>query len=138
MFFLLGVVNNPFLVQIGHTKTIFKKFYQPFLRTNGFQHKLLKSIESPNIFQWKSAKKVYWVWSLRQNLGQIRSNVVKKYKETGHINELFSNFAWGIDLKEESSGYRNIWVEIGDQTSKIYHNLKKIRTKFLPCILGQK
>ena len=81
MLFLLGVAtNDPFFVQIGPKKTIFKRFYQPLFRTNGLQHKLLKLIESPNILQWKSAKKVKWVWSLGQNLGQIRSIVVKKQK----------------------------------------------------------
>ena len=52
MFFLLGVANNnPFLVQIGSKKTILRRFYLPFLRTYGLQHKLLILIESPNIFQ---------------------------------------------------------------------------------------
>ena len=30
-----------------------------------WQHKLLILIESPNIFNWKLAKKVKWVWSSR-------------------------------------------------------------------------
>ena len=47
----------PFFVQIGPKKTIFKRFYQLFFRTNGFQHKLLILIESPSKFNWKSAKK---------------------------------------------------------------------------------
>ena len=34
-----------------------------------------------------------------QNLGQIRSNVVKKSKETGIINRFFSYFAQGIHFK---------------------------------------
>ena len=60
-----------------------------------------------------------------------------KNKETGIINGLFSNFAWGIHLKARSSGYRNTWVEIEGQNSKKYH-IWKIRTKFLPIILGWK
>ena len=56
-FFILGVVNNdPFSMQIGLKKTIFKRFYQLFFRTAGLQHKLLILIVSPNIFHWKSAK----------------------------------------------------------------------------------
>ena len=38
-------------------KTIFKRFYQFFFRTTGLQHKLLKLLESPNIFHWRSTKK---------------------------------------------------------------------------------
>ena len=53
--------NDPFLVQIGPQKTIFKRFYNIFFffffKTNGLQHKLLILTESPKIFQWKSAKK---------------------------------------------------------------------------------
>ena len=70
--------NHPFSVQIGPKNNL----YQLFFRTAGLQHKLLTLIVSPNIFHWKSAKKVNWVWSLGQNLGQISSNVVKKNKET--------------------------------------------------------
>ena len=48
--------NDPFSVQIGSKKAIFKSFYQLFFRTAGLQHKLLILIVSPNIFHWKSAK----------------------------------------------------------------------------------
>ena len=61
------------------------------------QSKLLILIESPNIFHWKSAKYTKWVWSLRQNLGQI--NPMLWNKETGIVNRLFSLFGWGNDLK---------------------------------------
>ena len=44
---------------------------------------------------------------LEQNLGQIRSNVVKKSKETDIINRFFSYFAWGIHFKARSSGCTN-------------------------------
>ena len=50
-FFISGVVHNdPFSMQIGSKKTIFKRFYQLFFRTAGLQHKLLILIVSPNIF----------------------------------------------------------------------------------------
>ena len=70
-------------MQIGPKKTIFKRLYQHFFRTSGLQDKLLISIESPNIFHWKPAKKVKWVWSVERNLGQIWYNVVPKKRETG-------------------------------------------------------
>ena len=58
LFFVLGMTHNdPFFVQIGPKKTIFKWFYQLFFRTNRLQHKLLILIESPIIFHWKSAKR---------------------------------------------------------------------------------
>ena len=57
-FSILGVAHNdPFSVQIGSKKTIYKRFYQLFLRTAGLQHKLFKLIVSSNKFHWKSAKK---------------------------------------------------------------------------------
>ena len=49
----------------------------------GLQHKLLTLIESPNVFHWKSTKKVKCVWSVGQNLGQILYNVVRKQRKTG-------------------------------------------------------
>ena len=56
-FSILGVAyNDPFSVQIGSKKTIFKRFYQLFFRTAGLQHKLSILIVFPNIFPWKSAK----------------------------------------------------------------------------------
>ena len=72
-------------------------------------------------------KKVKWVWSLGQNLGQI-SPMLWKNKETGIINRLFSNFAWGIHSKARSSGYRNTWEEIEGQNSKKYYIWRKLRT----------
>ena len=58
IFFILGVVHNdPFSMQIGSKKTIFKRFYQLFFRTAGFQHKLLIIlIVSSNMFHLKSVK----------------------------------------------------------------------------------
>ena len=72
----MGVAqNDPLFVQI-----FFLRFYQLFFRNAGLQHKLLVLTESTNILYWKSAKKVKWAWSLGQNLGQIRSNFVKKQR----------------------------------------------------------
>ena len=75
LFFILGV---------AHGDPIFaKRFYQIFFRTSRFQLKLLKSIESLNIFHWKPAKKINMGVVLGQNLGQIRPNVVEKdHKQT--------------------------------------------------------
>ena len=107
-FSTLGVGHNDlFSVQIGFKKTIFKRFYQLFFRTAGLQHKLLILIVSPNIFHGKSAKKGKWVWSLGQNLGQSKSNVVKKAKKLV--------FQWGFFqilhevyiYKQQGNGYIN-------------------------------
>ena len=58
------------------------------------QHKLiLILIDSPNIFHWKSAKKVKWVWSVGQNLGQIWYNVMKKQRKTGISMDFLKFFA---------------------------------------------
>ena len=48
---------DPFVVQIGAQKLIFRGFTFFFFRATGLQQKLLTLIESPNIFHWKSAKK---------------------------------------------------------------------------------
>ena len=56
-FFVLGVVHKDlFSMQIGSKKTIFQTFYQLFLRTAGFQRKLLILIVSSIIFHRKSVK----------------------------------------------------------------------------------
>ena len=52
-----------------------------FFGNTGFQLKLQILIESLDIFNWKAAKKIKMGVSLWQNLGQIRSNVVKKVKK---------------------------------------------------------
>ena len=132
--------NDPFFVQIGSQKTIFKRFYQLFFRTNGLQHKLLKLIESPNIFHFRNQPKkskvgvVFW----RKIWAKFKSNVVKKqrnwhYQWMGFVQVLHEE----LHLKAKSSGYRNTSVDIEGQNSKKYHaHLKKIRTKFVPTILG--
>ena len=65
----------------------------------------------PNIFHWKPGKKIKVGVVLVQNLGQIRSNVVKKVKK-GALSIAFLYFTWGIRFKAKSSGCTNIWVEI--------------------------
>ena len=51
-----------------------------FFRTTGLHLKLLILIKSPNIFHWKPQEKIKVGVVLGQNLGQTRSNVVKKVK----------------------------------------------------------
>ena len=82
MFFVLGVAHgNPFFVQVGPKNSNFEIFQQKFSRTTGFQLKFLILIELSNIFNWEPAKKTRVGVVLGQNLGQIRSNVVKKVKK---------------------------------------------------------
>ena len=58
LFFILGVAHaDPFAVQIGPQKAIFRGFANFFFTTTGLQQKSLILIESPNIFHWKSTKK---------------------------------------------------------------------------------
>ena len=106
--------NDPFSIQIGSKKTIFKRFYQLFFffKTAGFQHNLLILIVSSNIFIGNQSKKVKWVWSLGQTLGQIRSNVVKKAKEL-----VFHILHEAYIYKQKGKGYRKTWVKIGDYIS---------------------
>ena len=88
-----------------------KQFLRGF--TNYFSELLdathVIDIESPNIFHWKSPKKVKWVWSLGQNLGQIGFNVVKKKTKKRYFNGFFSYFAWGIHLQ-----LRSMVIEIAE------------------------
>ena len=72
-FFILGVVHNDtFSMQIGSKNTIFKRFYQLFFRTAGFQQVININCVSSNIFHWKSAVKESKVGVVfGQNLGQI-------------------------------------------------------------------
>ena len=71
-------------------------------RTTGFELKLIQLIliEFPDKFYWKPAKiiKVGVFW--RQNLGQIRSNVAEKSKETDIISRFFRILHWQYLLKQ--------------------------------------
>ena len=65
-------------------------------KTTGLKLKLLILIVSPNIFHWKSAKKIKWVWSWGKiwiKLGP--SNSVKKVKKLALSVSLFSIFRMG-------------------------------------------
>ena len=127
MFFILGVTHNdPSFVQIGPKKQ--------FLR--GFTNLFSEVMDCNTSYVWKyfsgnQPKKVKWVWSLGQNWAKL-GPMLWKNKETGIINGLFSNFAWGIDLKARSIGYRNTWVEIEGQNSKKYHIKRKSGLNFCP------
>ena len=128
-FSALGMAHNdPFSVQIGSKKTIFKRFYQLFFRTAGLQHNLLILIVPPNILHQKSAKKAKWVWSLRQNLGQIRSNVVKE-QTNWYFNRFFHILHEVYIYKQKGSGYINtsqlLWLEMALYSKKALHNLEK-------------
>ena len=95
--FWVWPILTPSFDQVGPKNGNFQRFQQKIFRITGLQLKLFILTECINIFHWKPAKKLKkkWVWSL----GQIRSNVVKKSKETGIINRFFSYFAQGIHFK---------------------------------------
>ena len=61
----MGVPHGTqFLQKLGQKVVIFS--WQKFFRTTEFQLKLLTSIESLNIFHWKTAQKkskLVWSWS---------------------------------------------------------------------------
>ena len=67
-----------------------------------------------NIFNWEPAKKTRVGVVLGQNLGQIRSNVVKKVKETGITITSFPYFTWGIPFKAKSSGQNHLNENLGN------------------------
>ena len=74
-------MGTPILHKLGQKLVIFRGFSKFFFRTTGFQLKLLMLIESSNIFHWKTGKKNQIGCGLWGNLGQVRSNVVKKVKK---------------------------------------------------------
>ena len=97
----------------------------------------LLNIESPNIFHWKSTKKVNWVWSSGQNLGQIRSNVVKKQRNW-YFNGFFFIFCMRYTFKSKNQQlwkYLLQWKLKAKLAETPY--LKESRVEFFP-ILGQK
>ena len=71
-------------------------------RTTGFQLTFLILIEFPNIFHWKPAKKIRVDVVLGQNLGQIRSNVVKKVKKQAISLGFFHILLGDYLLKQEA------------------------------------
>ena len=89
--------NDPFSVQIGSKKQFLRAF------TNFFQnHWIATKVININCIPKHipleiSQKKAKWVWSLWQNLGQIRSNILKKKKQVCQC--FFPYFARGIHLQ---------------------------------------
>ena len=109
----LGVVMGiSFLHKLGQKMVIFRGFSKILCRTTGFQLNFVKLIELPNIFHSKPAKKIKVAVVLGQNLGQIRSNIVKKSQEKAIIIRFFSYFTWRIPFKAKSSGCKTTCVGI--------------------------
>ena len=67
--------------QVGLKNSNFQSFQQKIFRTTGLQLEFLILIEFPNILHWKPAKKIKLGVVFGQNVGQIKSNVVKKVKK---------------------------------------------------------
>ena len=110
--FVLGMAHmTPFLCKLGPKMALLRDFSKKIFRTSyRITIKVINiKIESPNVFHWKPAKKkkIKMGVVLGQKLGQNRSNVVKKSKETGIINRFSSYFAWGIHFKGRNSGFTN-------------------------------
>ena len=63
LFFILGMTHNNAFFSANLTKKEWFLEVLPiyFSKTTGFQHKLLKLIESLNLFHWKSTKRRKWV-----------------------------------------------------------------------------
>ena len=76
-------MGTPFLHKLDQNILSFRDFSKIFSELIGFQLKFLILIKFPNICHWKSAKKIKVGAILGQNLGKIRSNVVKKVKKQG-------------------------------------------------------
>ena len=77
-FFCMAHWGTPFLQKLDQKMVILARGFSA-LATG----KLLISIESLNIFHWKTAQKIKVDVVLGQSLGQIRSTNVKKEVETG-------------------------------------------------------
>ena len=90
---------TPFLCKLN-TRQQFYRGFTNFFRTTGLQHKLLILIEPPGIFHWKSTKKGKWVWSLGQNVGQSRFNVVKKQRDW-HFNRVFFHILHEVYISKQ-------------------------------------
>ena len=81
---------------------IFRGFSKIFSELLDSKLKFLILIEFPNIFHWKPAKKIRVVVVLGQNLGQIRSNVVKKVKKQAISLGFFHILLGDYLLKQEA------------------------------------
>ena len=132
--------KNSFFFILGEIKFLrgFTNFFSELLDSN----KLLILIESLIIFHWKSAKKSKVIVVFEQNLGQIRSNVVKKTKKLAFQGCFFHNLHEvyrPIHSKARSCGSRNNWVEIKGKISYKQHIWRKLRQNCYPfCIKNDK
>ena len=81
---------------------IFRGFSKIFSELLDSKLKFLILIEFPNIFHWKPAKKIKVGVVLGQNLGQIRSNVVKKVKKQAISLGFFHILLGDYLLKQEA------------------------------------
>ena len=81
---------------------IFRGFSKIFSELLDSKLKFLILIEFPNIFHWKPAKKIRVDVVLGQNLGQIRSNVVKKVKKQAISLGFFHILLGDYLLKQEA------------------------------------
>ena len=85
--------NDPFFVQIGHKKIIFKRFIQHFSRTTELHATQVIHINwNPNIYNYKSVEKKKSGCGL---WGKIWANFVQcceKTKKNGHFNGFFLIF----------------------------------------------
>ena len=106
---------GPLFAQFGPKNGNFQRFLQTFFRTTWFWSKFLILIEFPNIFHWKPATKLRLGVVLGQNLGQIRSNVVKKVKKQAL--PWFFHFTWAIPFKAKSSSCKTTWVKFSGNCS---------------------
>ena len=89
-------MGTPFLHKLGQKIVIFRSFSKIFSELPEIPINVF-NIEFYNIFHWKPAKKkIKVVLVLGQNLGQIRSNVLKKVKKPAISLGFFSYFTWGI------------------------------------------
>ena len=102
-------IITAFLCKLGPKKQFlrgFTHFFSELLHCNTSYYLIL--IVSPNIFHWKSAKKTkVGVVFVGQNLGQIKSNVVKKNKLVFQWFFFIFCMRYTFIYKQKGSGYRN-------------------------------
>ena len=102
--FVLGVVHGyAIFAKVGPKNGNFQGFQQKIFRTTGFQLKLLISIESLNIFHWKSEKKNQSGCGLWAKFGQNYSQCCENSKETGIIIKFFFHILHGEYLLKQKA-----------------------------------
>ena len=124
-------IMTPFLVwrlDPQNAKLFYLRFYQFFF--SKVQDKLILIESIRNFIHQKSAKKMK-VWSWRQNLGQIRSNVVKKQRK---VPRFFPYFAWGKHFKKHEVVGIEIpkWKLKSKLARNTYHIWRKLGLNFSP------